>query len=513
MEPYRYVGIRDFLDRACAAGGRSTFLHFRGREWSYADLAAITEGAAAEWARLGLEPGSRVAMLLPTGPDHVFAWLSVVRLGAIAAPIHPESTAVEAAAALALLESDAVVCDAALADRLSLAGDLLRRVPIRIRAGTAPADALAPTGALEDLLASRGSLRGAPAPGPEDVAEILMTSGTTGKPKAAMQTHRTSVITGEAFAHWLGLGAGDRLFTCLPLSHINARSYSTMGAIAAGASLALEERFSASQFWRWAVETAATEANAIGAMIHILLKQAPSPEERAHRLRVVYCAPALPAEAHVEFERRFGVRLVAGYGLTESTFGFIQPLSEDRSVETMGKPRRHPHPGVPAEVRLVADGLDVSGSEPGEVWLRSPACFAGYFRDEAQTRATLVDGWVKTGDLARREPDGSYTFLGRIKHIIRRRGENVSPAEVEAAIEEHPGVAEAAVVGVPSPLGEEEIRAYVVRKAGSTVGPDELQRFCGDRLAAFKVPSEWRFPEALPRTHTERIAYHLLPKD
>src|SRR6185436_11966137 len=112
-----------------------------------------------------------------------------------------------------------------------------------------------------------------------------------------------------------------------------------------------------------------------------------------------------------------------------STFGFIHPLSGDRRVESMGKPRRHPDPGVPAELRLVADGKDVREGEPGEIWLRSSASFTGYFRNDEATRETLVDGWVRTGDLASRDAEGFYTFRGRIKQLIRRRGENVSPAE------------------------------------------------------------------------------------
>jgi crotonobetaine/carnitine-CoA ligase len=365
---------------------------------------------------------------------------------------------------------------------------------------------------LSGILASREALHDVPAPGPDDVAEILMTSGTTGRSKAVMQTHRTSVLTGEAFAHWLGLGASDRLFTCLPLSHINARSYSTMGAIAARASLALETRFSASRFWSQVRESGATEANTIGAMLHILLGRPESADERGHALRVVYTAPSLSEDAHLAFERRFGVRLVAGYGLTECTFGFIQPGTGERRVESMGKPRRHPHPDVPAEWRLVAEGKDVADGEPGEIWLKAPTSFAGYFRDDEATRAALDDGWVKTGDLATRDADGSVTFRGRIKQLIRRRGENVSPAEVEAVIERHPCVIEAAVVGIPSPLGEEDIRAWVVVRKDRTASPEDLAAFCRDRLAAFKVPADWRFLDALPRTPTKRIAYAKLPK-
>jgi crotonobetaine/carnitine-CoA ligase len=192
---------------------------------------------------------------------------------------------------------------------------------------------------------------------------------------------------------------------------------------------------------------------------------------------------------------------VIGYGLTESTFGFIQPLDGPRDLDAMGLPRRHPNPSVPADVRLVE----------GEVWLRNPATFSGYFEDEATTREVITDdGWLKTGDLATVGRDGSYTFAGRKKLVIRRRGEMVMPGEVEATLEAHPAVLEAGVVGVPSPLGEDDVMACVVLRPGLRASEDELAAHCAARLAAFKVPTRWRFLDTLPRTPTQRIAYNLL---
>jgi len=161
----------------------------------------------------------------------------------------------------------------------------------------------------------------------------------------------------------------------------------------------------------------------------------------------------------------------------------------------------HPDPAVTAEVRLV----------DGEVWLRNPATFSGYYKDEATTRETVTDdGWLKTGDLATVGADGSYTFTGRKKLAIRRRGEMIAPGEVEAALESHPAVLEAGVVGVPSPLGEDDVMAYVALRPGMRATEDELAAHCATRIAAYKVPSRWRFLDALPRTATQRIAYHLL---
>jgi crotonobetaine/carnitine-CoA ligase len=471
--------VRRFLDGACERRGGAPFLFHRGTIWSYAAMGAMTDGLAAELVALGVLPGDRVAMQLPTGPEHLFLWLATAKAGIVSCPIHPDLAPPEVERAIALLEPRAVV------DR-SGAVAIGGRVAAR----------------LSELLASDQALRGVDEPSDESIATILTTSGTTGAPKAAMLPHRMAILSGEGFAHWLHLTEDDRLFTCLPLSHVNARFYTTLGAVAAGASIALEERFSASRFWSWLRDSGATEVNVIGAMLRILAGRPAGEDDRAHRVRVVYGALAIGRPAHLAFEKRFGTRLVVGYGLTESTFGLIQPDAEPRDLDAMGLPRRHPDPSVPAEVRLV----------DGEIWLRNPATFAGYFRDDAATREALTpDGWLKTGDLARQGEDGAYTFLGRKKLVIRRRGENLSPSEVEAVLEAHPAVREAAVLGVPSPLGEDDVMACVVFHEGAAAGEHELAAYCATRLASFKVPSLWLVLDALPRTSTERIAYHLIP--
>jgi crotonobetaine/carnitine-CoA ligase len=472
--------LRPFLDRAAEARGEAPFLIDADRAWTYAEAAVATDALAAELVAAGVRPGERLAILLPTGRMQLFLWLATAKAGIVSCPIHVDLAPPEVDAAIAHLEPCAVV------DR---SGD------VRVR-GT-------PIAHLDELLRSRRPLAGLDAPGPEAIATILMTSGTTGLPKAAMLSHRMAVLTGEGFAHWLGLRENDRLATCLPLSHINARFYSTLGAIAAGASLTLAERFSASRFWGWLRDSEATQVNAIGAMLRILIDRPPSEEDRSHAVRLVYTAPALGRAAHLAFESRFGARLIAGYGLTESTFGFIQPHDGPRDLDAMGLPRRHPDPAVPAEFRVVE----------GEIELRNPATFSGYFRDEAATRAALTeDGWLKTGDVATIGPDGAYTFAGRKKLVIRRRGENLTPGEVEAVLESHPAVLEAGVVGVPSPLGEDDVMAFVVFRPGARPSDDELAAFCAARLAAFKVPTRWRTLDALPRTPTQRVAYHLLPR-
>jgi crotonobetaine/carnitine-CoA ligase len=446
--------VRDVLDRAFHAGGDRPFLIFRGRTWTYAEARDLVSVLSKKLVHEGLDPGDRLAIHLPTGPEHLFVSLASAWAGIVSCPIHPDAAPAEVEAALTVLRPRA----------------------------------------LHDATGLRW-LEEEPEPCPESILTILTTSGTTGRPKAAMLSSRMAALTGEGFATWLRLTPDDRLFTCLPLSHVNARFYSVLGALASGASLALEERFSASRFWEWVRESRATEANVIGAMLKILLDRPEEASDRDHRLRLVYTAPAIGRDAHLAFERRFGVRLVVGYGLTESTFGFIHPLDDTRDLDAMGLPRGD------GEVRLV----------DGEVQLRNDASFSGYFGDEEATReAWTEDGWLKTGDLATVGADGQYTFIGRKKLVIRRRGENLTPGEVETVLERHPAVLEAGVIGVPSPLGEEDVLACVVLRPGASATADDLAAHAARHLAAFKVPSHWRFLDALPRTPTQRVAYDVL---
>jgi crotonobetaine/carnitine-CoA ligase len=458
------TNLRRFLDTACHEAQDRPFLIEAQRVWSYRDLARITDAVAAQLQAHGVGVGDRVASSLPTSHQHLFTWLGAAKLGATHCPLHSDLQPPERARALAHLDPHCVI-DAQLAEQW-MASDL----PFEPRA---EADA-------------------------ETISDILTTSGSTGHPKSAMLPARMAILTGEAFAAWLELSAHDRLFTCLPLSHINARFYTVMGAIAARASIALAPRFSASRFWSQVGESQATVCNAIGAMLKILLEREVSASERQHRLRLIYAAPALGSPAHAQFEARFKTQLVIGYGLTESTFGLIQPLDRSCDVASLGTPRRHPDRRWSAEHRIAADG---------ELLLRNDAMFAGYFRDPEATAAAFEDGWLRTGDLVRRDASDTYYFVARKKLVIRRRGENLTPGEVEAVLEQHPAVLEAAVIGVPSPLGEEDVCAVVVLRAAQQVSFDELAAHCRQHLAAFKVPTIWRSLDRLARTATNRIAY------
>ncbi|HEY8040434.1 MAG TPA: AMP-binding protein [Polyangiaceae bacterium] len=473
------------------------WLFFEGDSWTLPDVAGQVDRFAVGLAGRGVVHGDRVALLLGNRPEALFAWLGANALGAIAAPFNHALKAPELAALLLLTRPRVLV----VGEQRELAEAACARLDETLRPALLAPDALTSAG------------QGAPRARvlPDDVAVLIATSGTTGAPKAVMQTHRTYTLTAEAFPAWLGLTREDRLLATLPFFHINAQAYSTMGALGAGAGLALLPRFSASRFWQDARRLGATQVNAVGAMLHILLKREPAAGDREHALRVCYAALALPEEQHRAFERRFGVALTVGYGMSETTFGTVWPLGETPRYGSMGRLRQHPRLGEVNRARVVRDdGSDAADGEAGELWLANPATMKGYWDDPAQTAAALAGGWLHTGDLVRRDAEGFYTFVARKKEMLRRRGENVAAAEIENVLLSHPSVGEAAAVGAPSELGEDEIVAYVAPREGATIDVAALRAWAGERLADFKVPSRILVRASLPRTATERVAKHKL---
>jgi crotonobetaine/carnitine-CoA ligase len=490
--------IPQLLSWQAARGTARAWLRYEGETWTLGDVVDQADRFAVGLAERGVVKGDRVAMLLGNCPETLFSWFGANLLGAIAAPINPALKVPEIAGLLRLERPKVLVCDA---EHMPLAEAACRE----LAADESP------------VLASPGAMAaaGARAPraevSPDDVAVLIATSGTTGTPKAVMQTHRTFALTAESFPAWLGLDGRDTLLGTLPLFHINAQAYSVMGALGAGASLALLPKFSASRFWDDARRFGATQVNLIGAMLHILLKGEPRTSDRAHALRTVYSALALPEAQHRAFEERFGVTMVVGYGMSETTFGTVWPRGLPPPFGTMGRLRQHPRLGNINRARVVRDeGADAPDGEAGELWLSNPAIMRGYWGDPKQTRSVLSDGWLRTGDVVRRDGDGNYTFVARKRDVIRRRGENVAAAEIENVLLAHPLVAEAAAVGVPSELGEDEIVAFVAPRAGAIVDVEALRAWTRERLADFKVPSAIHVRDALPRTATERVAKHLL---
>lgn len=469
--PDAELTIPQRLLHAARRWGPRPFLEGPHGSLTFAQLEDQVRRAAAALHRLGLRRGRRVAFPAPNSPSTVLTWWGASWLGATAVPFNPGLTSGERSA---LLEHARPAL--ALEEELDL-------------------DAVPPWPR-------------PPAARPLEPAVLIYTSGTTGQPKGVLQSQRTYVLTGEAFPRWLGLNRADRLLCLLPLFHVNAQAYSLMGALSHGLPVALLPRFSVSSFWSWVEAYRPSQVNLIGAMLMLLLEHSHPPQD--HPLRLIYTAPALEEGTHDEVESRFGVRLVAGYGLSECTFGTIVPPAS-RRPGSMGRPRDLAAWGFSSQLGIFDErGTEQPPGEVGKIRLRNAAVFLGYHRDAARTRQALRDGWLHTGDLAHRDQEGFLYFAGRAGEVIRRRGELISAREVEEALLAHPDVRQAAVVGVPSPLTEEDVKAFVVLRPGSQLKGEGLARWCSRRLAEHKLPRFIEIVADLPRTPTERVARGLL---
>jgi carnitine-CoA ligase len=327
---------------------------------------------------------------------------------------------------------------------------------------------------------------------------VLYTSGTTGPPKGVVPT-RSDI--GPLLAMWqaMDVKAGETIYTCLPLFHGNPLGLSVLGAMFLDARIAVSERFSARRFWD---ETRAFEAvafNHVGAIIPILLKQPPRPDDADNPVRTVLSA-GCPLQAWEPFERRFGVRIVEQFSMVDAP-GYL--INLESRVGSMGKPVA----GCEAVI-LDEGGAELPDGAVGELCLRAAEGRTHYYLNAPDaTDEAYRDGWFHTGDLASRDADGFFFYAGRKKESMRRRGENVSAWEVENVVNAHPAVLSSAAHAVPSPLGEDDIKVVVVPQPGASIDPSDLVGFCEGRMATYAVPRYVEIVDAIPKTPTERPRY------
>jgi crotonobetaine/carnitine-CoA ligase len=497
--PARQRTLPALLELQAEQHGDRPFLTVGETRRTFAEQREAIARLAGGLAAAGIGSGDRVAVLSENRLEVLDTWFACGWLGAIHVPINPAARGPQLEHMLTLVGPRTLACEPALFERL----DALERLPGSLERIWAldPTDADAVRGIPVEPLPAPGEPRAPEPVGPGDTASILFTSGTTGPSKGVVCPHAQFYWWGPSTAAMLGgIEADDVLYTCLPLYHTYALN-TCIQALVHGARYTLGPRFSVSQFWSRLVEAEATITYLMGAMVPLLLDAPPVPAEREHRVRVAL-APGTPAGLPERFLERFGVALRDGFGMTE-TNAVIGAGDGRQPPGTMG----YPLPGY--EVRVV-DELDeeVPDGTPGELVLRArePFAFAtGYWRMPEQTVAAWRNLWFHTGDRVVREPDGALRFVDRVKDSIRRRGENISAWEVEQVLQSFPAVASAAAVPVPSGLGDDEVLAVVVPRAGMTIDPEQLIRHCETRLAYFAVPRYVDVVNELPMTPSGKI--------
>ena len=451
----------------------------------------------------GIRPGDRVALMSSNRVELLDLILGCAWVGAIAVPINTAARGEQLHHILANSESSLLVTESALLKHVDRIPELSSLRQIWLLDEPDPS------------LGSRYPVTGLPQPDsraepvpvlPADTAAILYTSGTTGVSKGVQCPQGQFYWWGVNVSQQLELTDKDVLYTCLPLFHTNALNAFSQ-ALVSGAEYVLGPRFSASRFWSDVHSAGATFTYLLGAMVSILASKPPTPLDRAHGV-VAALAPATPAGLLASFRDRFGITLMDGYGSTETNSIVASSRSEQRPG-FMGKVQ----PGFSARV-VDEYGLEVPAGQPGELLLRSdqPHAFAtGYYRMPEATVAAWKDLWFHTGDRVVVEADGWVRFVDRIKDVIRRRGENISSAEVEHVLLEHPLISEAAVFAVDSELGEDEVMAAIVTK--EPLEFSDIEAFCEPRLAKYAIPRFIRIVQDLPKTENGKVRKTVLREE
>ncbi len=453
---------------------------------TFADLADRVEALAGSLHALGVRRGDHVAVMLENQPEFPLTWLALARLGAVLVPVNTNYRELDGRHVLAHSGARFVVAGERFTELLTT---------------------IAPKTSVERVLTFSelpdGDEPPAYEPAPELPTNIQYTSGTTGAPKGCVLPHRYwTTLAGGLVADFPNINAEDTILTAQPFHYIDPQWNVALG-LASGATLVVLDRFHPSTFWQKVREHGVTWFYCLGLMPTLLLRMPPSEADRDHRVRAI-SASAIPKELHAELEQRWGVPWFEAFGMTE-TGGDIRmdPTDHDEYVGTgcLGRP-------APGREVMIADehGRPVPRGQEGELLIRGVGLMHGYHDDPEATARAFRGGWFRTGDVARMDAEGRVFYVGRTKDMIRRSGENIVADEVERALQQHPAVRTAAVLGVPDELRGEEVKALVVLAEGQQATPDELAEFCGTKLAYFKVPRYWAFVESLPMTASERIA-------
>ena len=463
-------------------------------QFTFAEFHAAASRVATLLEQAGVEPGDRVGIMLPNTPAFAIVFYGIIYRGAVAVPMNPLLKAREVTFYLSNSGAKALFGTPAFADEASAGADEVgAQCWIVDDAG------------LMDLIAGLPEQESPVERGHDDVAVILHTSGTTGKPKGAMLTHGNLGRNAEVSVRTLvETGPDDVVMGCLPLFHVFGLTCGLNGAVLSGATLTLIPRFDPRKAIEVIERDAVTVFEGVPTMYSALLSVADQAAAEATRtLRVcVSGGAAMPVQVLTDFEKAFGCEVLEGYGLSESSpaAAFNHPHRE-RKVGSIGTPIE----GV--QMRVVdLDGAEVPQGQTGEIQIRGHNVMKGYWNLPEATKATITpDGWLATGDVGRVDEDGYFYIVDRTKDMIIRGGYNVYPREIEEVLYEHPDVAEAAVIGIPHDSLGEEVGAAVALKKDANVQPEELREYVKARVAAYKYPRQVWLVDALPKGPTGKV--------
>lgn len=503
-----------FLAEKAASNQVKPLLRCEGQDWSYEEVHKLTNRYANGFAHLGIRKGTHVAVMLPNCVEYFGVVWGLGKLGAVSVPLNTAAKGELLKYFIEQSNSEWIVVDEEWEDRLAEILPSLKKVKgcLRLGRSNTPASVLAQGGS--DLI----ELKTLENEKDDDVDQslvtyqdphlIMYTSGTTGPSKGVYLPHSQGHAVGRILAKEFGYRDDDVIYTCLPLFHGNAWNYSCYPALWADATIAVSPRFSGSRFWDEIRKTGATQFNALGVMISILLKQPPSPDDKSHSVRQCMALP-LSRETYRVFKDRYGVDITSLYALTE-TFPstLFRPGDPEEKGASAGKVSEY------ADLQILDENdIPLPAGQTGEICVRPREpwiMMLGYYNMPEATAGAMRNMWIHSGDRGYLDDDGYLYFVDRTKETIRRRGENISAYEVEMLAARHPDVLEIAAVPVSSDLSEDDVMIYVVLREGSTLSHAELINFCAENMAYFMVPRYVHFVSEIPKTPSEKIEKYKL---
>lgn len=501
--------LPELLRRQAAKRPLSPFVLFPNQQLSYEAFCRAVFKVANSFLRSGVQRGEKVALLLANCPEFLMAVFAATEIGAVFVPINTAFTADEIGYVLHHSESSWLVTTESF---LPVIEQVREKCP-----DLRHVISLQPTNDA-GVLSWEKFLFGAPdtplqmVVRPDEIASITYTSGTTDRPKGVMLTQYSYCFAPQKRAEALGWGEGDRAFVMMPLFHVNALCHMAIATFSVGGSVLLKEKFSASQFWDEVREYGVTTSSLMRTIPQILLNLPEKPDDAKNPLRLAVAL--LPPEQHLRFEERFGATLVPSYSLTEDILSVLGPL--DKSRRKLGSCGLPIAPEVHHLRVLNEEEGECAPGELGEIIKQSPTIMKGYYKNAAATADALRGDWLHTGDIGYLDEEGFLYFVDRKKDMVKRGDENVSSEEVESVLNAHPLIAESAVIGVPDPIRQEEIKAIIVLKAPNTplqVSPTEIWAHCREHLAPFKVPRYLEYRDELPKTPSSKIQKSLLRRE
>lgn len=496
------MNIIKLVEKRAETVGEAPFLYFRDQVIDFSTLNQKVNKAAHALVEMGVKKSDHVCLLLPNCPEFIYLWFALAKIGAVMVPLNTHLRGDGLTYIVNHCDAKFIVVDEDLYEAYAASEPSLVNIEQRIWRGEQTSMPINFVG-LEGLLdAADDKLLHNEDVKDRDPLAIIYTSGTTGPPKGAMISHLNYLNTAQVWIDdYIRCRQDDIFYTCLPMFHANAQMFTTMGSLYSGRPFVLGERFSASRFFNEIRRHKATIFNYIGGILTILMKLPEREDDSENPVRLTF-GGAAPKEIWLDFEKRFNIKVLEGYGATEtSALPLCNPTNNIR-IGSVGRSTRI------ADVTIWDDNnRELPIGQSGEIMVREKiphSMFLGYYKQPDKTAEAWVEGWFHTGDRGYQDEDGYFYFLDRIKDCIRRRGENISSYEIEKVINSHPKVFDSAAVAVPAEVGEDEVKIYVVLKPGKYLDPHDLTVFCEGRMAYFMVPRYVEFLDDFPKTPTER---------